>query len=102
MFDVISNITNPEERTMMADMFASWNKDLLLVTTPAENRKCIEITQELYNAGVTACVDEWMDVDSDGNSEATILNVGDFLIVSNDGIYCIRRAEMFETHTFNN
>ena len=92
------NISDVEERKMMADMFASLNKDLLLVRTPAEDRICIEVTQELYDAGITYCVDEWMDADADGMAEATQLSVGDFLIVTNDGVYRIEKDVFIETH----
>ena len=99
MTEVLSTVTAQSEKTMLADMFANMKKDLLLVTSPAEQRTCIEVTQDLYNAGITCCVDEWMDADENGESEATLLNVGDFLIVTASGVYCIRRAEFLETHT---
>ncbi len=95
---VLNTIPDEEEKKMLADMFTSMKKDLLLVTTPAENRQCIEVTQELYNLGVTSCVDEWMEVDQDGNAPATQLNIGDFLIVSENGIYRIGKEEFLETH----
>lgn len=101
MTEVLSTIEDRAEKTMLADMFANMKKDLLLVTSSAEQRSCIEVTQELYDAGITCCVDEWMDIDENGESEATLLNVGDFLIVTDAGVYCIRRAEFLETHILN-
>lgn len=76
-------------------------KDLLLVTSAEESRRCVEITPDLYAAGITSCVDEWMEVDSNGEAEETRLNVGDFLIVNEAGnsVYCIRRDEFLETHS---
>ncbi len=100
MCEVLSGISDAHEKSMVADMFANLNKDLMLVTTPAEDRVCIEITKELYEAGVTSCVDEWNDVDDNGEAEETILNIGDFLIVTADGVYCIRRDEFMTTHKF--
>lgn len=99
MCEVLASIDDESEKKMLADMFANMKKDLLLVTSPAENRRCIEVTQELYDSGLTYCIDEWMDVDENGDSEATLLNVGDFLIVTDSGAYCIRRDEFLETHT---
>ena len=96
--EVLASINNEEEKKMIADMFANSKKDLLLVTTPAENRTCIEVTPELYAAGITHCVDEWMDTDSDGNAEATALCVGDYLIVTSSGVYRIGHDEFVETH----
>lgn len=96
--EVLACIASEEEKTMIADMFANSKKDLLLVTTPAEERSCIEITHELYAAGITHCVDEWMDVDENGNAEATALCVGDYLIVTSSGVYRIGHDEFLETH----
>lgn len=95
---VLDGITDPTEKSMMADMFANLKKDLLLITTPAESRTCIEITQELYDAGITCCVDEWMEEDECGNAEATNLCVGDYLIVSENGVYRVGHDEFVETH----
>ena len=100
MSEVLTGISDAREKSMMADMFANLNKDLMLVTTPAEDRVCIEITRELYEAGVTSCVDEWNGVDENGEAEETILNIGDFLIVTANGVYCIRRDEFLTTHKF--
>lgn len=99
MCEVLATVSNESEKKMLADMFANLKKDLLLVTSPAESRQCIEVTRELYDAGITACVDEWMEADENGMATATMLNVGDYLIVTNDGVYCIRHDEFMETHT---
>lgn len=99
MAEVLNSIESISEKKMLADMFASMNKDLLLVTIAAEERKCVEITRDLYDAGLTQVVDEWMDTDENGMSEATELNVGDYLIVTNDGFYCIRGEEFKTTHS---
>lgn len=63
-----------------------------------EKRQCIEVTQELYDAGLTDCVDEWMTVDEDGYAKLTSLNVGDFLIVTNKGVYRIQREKFLQTY----
>lgn len=95
---VLSSITEESEKKMVADMFANLKKDLLLVTTPAENRYCIEVTQEMFLSGITACVDEWMETDENGMASATQLCIGDYLIVTDSGIYRIGRDEFMETH----
>lgn len=96
--DVLQTITNPDEKLVFADWFCMVNCDFFLVGTPEEQRQCIEITRELYDAGVTVCVDDWMKPDDNGEAETTQLNVGDFLIVNDSGVYCIRRKEFMETH----
>lgn len=107
---VLSSIGDHDEQMMFADMFCNINKDMLLVTSPAESRVCVEVTQELYDAGLRACVDSWMVPDKLGEAEATILNVGDFLIVDGGDaytaldevvFYCIRRAEFLETYSLD-
>lgn len=99
MCNVITSISSEDEKKMVADMFASLNKDLLLVHTELEERTCIQVTPELYKAGITACVDEWMDTDENGCATPTLLSIGDYLIVSESGVYCIRQEEFEQTHT---
>lgn len=99
--DVLNEIKDIEEKKLLADMFSKLKEDLLLVTTSAENRTCIEITKELYNAGLTFCVDEWMDTDENGEAPVTNLEVGDFLILTDSGVYCIRGEEFLDTHNLS-
>lgn len=95
---ILNSISDQSEKSMMADMFANLKNDLLLITTPAEQRICIEVTADLYNAGITHCVDEWMDVDENGEAEATVLQIGDFMIVTSNGVYRVGHDEFMETH----
>ena len=99
----LQSISEDEEKRLFADMFCSWKKDLLLITSPEESRFCIEITPELYAKGITSCVDEWMETDENGEAESTQLNIGDYLIVSanRDRVYCIRHDEFIETHSLS-
>ena len=99
MCDILNSISDMDEKKLFADMFASLNKDLLLIPTEPEERTCIQVTQELYNAGITACVDEWMGTDENGCATPTLLHIGDYLIVSESGVYCIRQDEFEQTHT---
>ena len=98
-------VTNPEDKMMLAETFSFSNKDMLLAHTDAENRFYIRITQTLYDAGWTFCVDEWMEEDANGDADTTELFVGDVIIVNRqpDGSvtgYRIDR-EMFEaTHKY--
>lgn len=98
----IMSISDNKEKRLFADMFCNWKKDMLLISSQEEFRFCIEITPELYNAGITFCVDEWMEVDENGEAEITHLNIGDYLIVSEnrDSVYCIRHDEFVETYSF--
>lgn len=101
--DALRSISDEDEKHLFADMFCNWKKDLLLVTTPEEARRCIEITPELYAKGITFCVDEWMKTDENGEANITSLNIGDYLIVSKKGgVYCIRHDEFLETHSLEN
>ena len=95
---VLGTIENEEDRVLFADMFCSINKDLLLIPTNAEERRCIEVTKEFFDKGVTACVDSWMEPDENGDADATQLNIGDFLVMEGQYLYCIRRDEFLETH----
>ncbi len=95
---VLNGISDEADKKMLADMFASMKRDLLLVTTVSEERRCIEVTQELYDSGVTACVDQWMEVNENGEGESTQLQVGDYLIITDKGVYRIGHDEFVETH----
>lgn len=55
--NVLNSIIDEEEKKVFADMFCNLNKNLLLVTSDVEQRRCIEITPELYTAGINYCVD---------------------------------------------
>ena len=96
--EVLATISDSEEKKIFADMFCSLNKDLLLIKTPEESRLCAEVTAELYNNGLTHCVDSWMDTDENGDADATALNIGDYLIIEDENVYCIRHDEFIETH----
>ncbi len=96
--EVLDSIPDMEEKTLLASKFADTKRDLMLVTTAAENRICIEVTAEMISAGITHCVDEWMKTDENGNAEATAIYVGDYLIVTNEGVYRVGRDEFAETY----
>jgi len=98
---VINTIPEEKEQEMFADFFSTINKDLLLITSGEESRQCIEVTRELYDAGITACIDSWMEPDENGEADATILNVGDFLIIEGDQVYRVAHDEFVATHIFD-
>lgn len=96
--EVIGTVSDKDDKRLLAEMFANLNKDLLLVTTPPEERTCIEVTKEMYDSGITYCVDEWMNPDENGDANVTELQIGDYLIVTENGVYRIGREEFLETH----
>ena len=99
---ILSTIEDENERTLFADMLAALKKDLIVVTSPEEKRTCIEVTQEMYDNGITFCVDSWMEADEDGVATATNLNVGDYLILEekDEGtcVYRVGHDEFIETY----
>lgn len=95
---LLSIMESKEERNMLKEMLAIFRKDLILVHTDAESRKCIEVTQELYDSGMTMVVDEWMTPDENGMADATELCVGDYIVIGEDGVYCVRGEEFHMTH----
>lgn len=94
--DLLNTINSKEEKALVADMFSNLKRDLLLVTTPAEKRTCIEINDV---NDFKYCVNEWVETDSDGYAEAMELQMGDYLIVSDSGVYRIGHDEFCATHT---
>lgn len=100
LMKVLSEVKSEEEQELLFDFIKNDTlHDHFMVETPEENRKCIEITPELYTAGLTTCIDEWVEPAEDGSYAITELNVGDFLIVTENGVYCIREDEFKQTHT---
>lgn len=99
---LLTEITEESERLQVANFFSSLNKDLLYVESKAEERKVVEVTQELYDNGLTHCIDSWQEPDENGNYKFTELNVGDFLILEEDKqcVYCIRKEAFLATHKF--
>lgn len=65
-----------------------------------EKLRCVEITPKLYDMGVTCIADERSPVSKDGMVNATYLSIGDFILVRDNGVYRIPRAEMREEYIF--
>lgn len=96
---VVNTIVDEDEKEKFANIFVRANCDYYLVNSDKEDRRCIEVTAELYEAGLTHIVDTWMKAGENGLYSATELRVGDFIIVEpKGGIYCIRRDEFLSTH----
>lgn len=99
MSSLICSISKESDRTKLGNFFAEHKRDLLYIVTPEENRMCIPVTQELYDAGLTWCIDQWITPDETGEYPKTELNVGDVLIVDS-GVYCCRKDVFNKTYKF--
>ena len=97
----LKTLATQDDANMVCELLSFIHAPFLLVTTDEEDRRVIEVTQELYDADLTYVVDEWMRLDENGDANETQLNVGDFIVVSNNGYYCIRRDEFQVTHRKN-
>lgn len=75
-------------------LFAS---NLSLCYTAPDWRQVVEVTQEMYDAGLTSIINDWENEKS--GWAVTQLNVGDYLVITADGMYTIRRSEFLETHS---
>ena len=42
-----------------------------------------------------------METDENGDSDITLLDIGDFLIITKDGVYTIQRNIFLETHSLD-
>lgn len=88
------------ERNLVAAMLQGFTYDFHLAVTDEEDRCGFFITQEMFDAGWTHCVDEYAKVDENDDAEVTELCVGDFIVVNTkeDGSfsgYCVER-QMFD------
>lgn len=99
MCAIIPTIKNEHDRLMFAHRMAREKRDLLLVTSAESARRCVEVTQELYNLGLVEWIDAWVDPDEDGNYPITRLEVGDRLIQAGNRFYCVRNKVYLLTYT---
>ena len=97
--NVICSICKESDQLKLGRFFAKYKEDCLYIYTPEEQRKCIVVTQELYDAGLTWCIDQWVKPDENGEYEITELEVGDVLIVDT-GVYCCRKNMFAATYKF--
>ena len=81
---VLSSLEDDYDREQLAGMFASFNKDMLLVSTPAEERFFIRVTQDIIDNVFPYVIDEWQEysLDENGDAEVTDIQVGDAIIVT--------------------
>ena len=102
---VLNSITDPKEQDEFFDMVKRFSLGFLVVHTEAESRECIVVTQELYDQGVTGCVDSWVKPDKNGEGPETKLYVGDALIVEHkpEGVFVYRVGadEFAQTYSLN-
>ena len=102
MSKLICSVTAKDEALLISEFFRKTNGDFILAHSPAEDRTCFYVSEELYNNGLKYIVDEWMDTDSEGMATATNVYPGDYIILSSDGgIYRIGADEFHETHKLN-
>ena len=98
---VLNSMINEDEKLKIAGMFSSFNKNLLYIESKEEHREVVEITEDLYNKGITSCIDEWVDM---VNNEYihTPLNIGDYLVINHENktLYRIEKDAFLATHEF--
>ncbi len=97
LFKLLNSMIDKDERKELFAFFRMMPCNFLLVHTNPEYRNVIEVTPELFEAGVTEIVNDWENAESGWT--VTKLEVGDFLVVTEKGMYCIRREEFFMSHT---
>lgn len=95
---LLSYMSDEEEKEEILKTLYLFRIDFQAVMVKPDWRKVVEVTQELYDAGVTSVINSWEDESS--GFRATELQVGDFLVIeSPEKAYCIRREEFIETHS---
>ena len=97
--DIIHRLDSYEDKVKVADLFCRLGMDLLLVDSKEEIRSVVEITEDLYKAGITTCIDQW-EKKTDNGYNVTKLSVGDFLVMDHDNetVYCIKKEPFEATH----
>lgn len=100
LFKMLHTMKLKEEKKLLFKMFWMYRKDFLIVHTEEENRRCVEVTQELYDTGLKYAVEDYIKPDENGEATVTELHVGDRLIITSDGAYTVRKKEFELTHKF--
>ena len=94
---LLATMVNPEEAEELRATMALFAIDFQMGYTTPDWRQVVEVTQEMYDAGLTSVVNDWESEKS--GWAVTQLNVGDFLVFTTNGVYVIRREEFIETHS---
>lgn len=99
---ILNTMTNKDEKLKLAGMFSSLNRNLLYIESKAEDRIVVEITKELYDKGITSCIDRWTSPDDKGNYPITNLEIGDYLVIHHEDktLYRIEKDVFLDTHIF--
>jgi excinuclease UvrABC helicase subunit UvrB len=102
MNEMLNVVAHMEEKAELAQFFEYYRaKDFLCVFSREEDRTIVEVTEKLFNAGFTSCVDNYQHMlDEDGNLIETKLSIGDFLVLekAEGTLYSIKRDVFLATH----
>ena len=103
---VLATIHDQHEKDLFTDLLVNWSRDLLLIHTEAEDRRVIEVTDELLLQIGTCEVPnsydiEWPAEGADG-VELTPIKVGDALVIEDcsfgPAFYVVQAEEYRLTH----
>lgn len=104
--EVLSSIKDAHERELFTDLLVNWSKDLLLIHTDAEERRVIEVTEELIVNHKIIAVPNSYDIEypEEGakDLEVTPIKVGDALVMEKcsfgPAFYVVGKNEYELTH----
>ena len=92
-------LKDKNDRKLLKQQLKILRLPFILAYTPAEQRKCLIVTQELLDAGLTFCIDEWENPDENGKYHHTELKVGDVLVF-NKTVYRVEASIANKTYKF--
>lgn len=90
----IDSLKNPRDKARLEALFKMYAVDFVCGVQTASWRQVVEVTQEMIDAGLTHISNDY-DKPTD---EPTQLLVGDFLVITDDGMYRIDRKTFEKTH----
>lgn len=97
MQQVLDSMPNEAERQQLYNLLSLFAIDLQVCYTAPHWRQVVEVTQEMIDAGLTSIINDWENEKSGWTK--TQLCAGDFLVLTADGMYVIRREEFLQTHS---
>ena len=97
---IYNSLKTERDRDLFCDSFMPYGIDLLLIHTDAEDKMCVEVTQELWDAGLRYWADDWRNnsMDENGMVDTTALKVGDLLVISPEGAYVCAASVARQTY----
>lgn len=91
----IDSLQNPRDKARLENLFKMYAIDFACGMQNADWRQVVEVTQEMIDAGLTSIFDDYA---KPGDAPTQVM-VGDFLVITKNGMYRIDRTSFIKSHS---